>query len=245
MDFYRLWDEVVGIYRDPKNTIAEDSPPLRREISLVHELRNDAQHQGVIPSADEVQKSINYTESFVRSVFKSAFDKEFDELMLADMIENEEIQNLIKEAEKALGEDKFEDSIIASAKAFQKALLIEITRRPYISRPSYFIEFDVEDIGRKLGLDDAFRGLGRHFRDIREWIEHLEGQLEAIALGCDLRQYLRFKQKSPHMDVAIGGEIHVSAPRDWHPTKDDCVEVLDFVFNTLLRWQSAPLKEER
>lgn len=244
MDFYRLWDEVVGIFRESKNAISEDSPPLRREISLIHELRNDAQHQGVIPSADEVQKSMNYTESFVRLVFKSVFKKEFDELTLADLIENAEIKDLLKEAEKAFTENRFPDSITASAKAFRKALLSEIRRRPYIHRPSYFISWDVEDIGRRLGIPDAFRDLGRHLRDFREWIEYLEEQLEVIALGCDLRQYLRFRQKSPHIEVAIGGEMHVLARQNWQPTKDDCIEVLDFVFSTILRWQSTPLEEE-
>ncbi|MFQ6075577.1 MAG: hypothetical protein ACE5Z5_05525 [Candidatus Bathyarchaeia archaeon] len=57
MDFYRLWDEVIGIYRDPDNEVAENTLPLRREIDIIHQLRNDVQHNGVIPSFEEVQKS--------------------------------------------------------------------------------------------------------------------------------------------------------------------------------------------
>jgi len=245
MDFYRLWDEVVGIYRDPKNKIAEDAPPLHREIDIIHSLRNDVQHNGVIPSYEEAQKSINYTESFVRSVVKSAFGKEFDELMLADLIENTEIRDLMKEAEKALEENRFKDSVIASAKAFTKASMAEIRRRPYRSRLSPFIRSKVEDIGRRLELRDAFRELGSAFDDIREQIEYIEDQLEVISLGGDLRRYLRFKQKSPHVTPLGIGELDIYAPPDWEPTKEDCVEVLDFVFSTLLRWQSAPLEENR
>ena len=178
------------------------------------------------------------------AVFKSAFSEEFDELTLADLIEDIEIRDLIKEAEKALEENRFPDSIIASAKAFQKALLSEIGRRPYIHRPSHFIDSDVEDIGRRLGVPNAFRDLGKHLRNFREWIEHLEEQLKVIALGCDLRQYLRFRQKSPHIVVVIGGEMQVLTRQNWQPTKDDCIEVLDFVFSTILRWQSTPLEEE-
>lgn len=242
MDFYRLWDEVVGIYKDPRNKIAETVPPLRREIGTIHQLRNDVQHNGVIPSVEEVQKAINYAESFVRSVIKSAFDKEFDELMLADLIEDAEIRNLIKEAENALTENRFKDSITASAKAFKKASLAEKRKRPYRRRLSPFVGFDVERAGEKIGLKDAFRELARFFENVKEQIEYLEEQMDVISLGGDLRRYLRFKQKSPIVTAVVSGELVVHAPPNWEPIKEDCVEVLDFVFNTLLRWQSAPLE---
>ena len=171
-------------------------------------------------------------------------NKKFDEILLADLIEETEIQNLIKEAEKELYKNNFKESIIASAKAFEKASIGEIRKRPYVRRPSLFIRSDVERIGEKIGMRDAFGKLGRIFDHVKRSIEYLERQLNVISIGGDLRRYLRFKEKSPHIAVVLGGDLHVSIQPDWEPTRDDCVEVLDFVFSTLLRLQSVPLEEQ-
>jgi len=246
MDFYRLWDEVVGIFRDPNKGIGIDELPLRREIGLLHKLRNGVQHDGVIPSGDEVQKRVAYVESFIRDVFQTAFGKKFDEIVLANLIENDEIRNFVGEAEKALEEERFKDSIIASAKAFRTASLMEKRRAPYrrwLSGP--FILFDIERMGERIpGGREAFRDLGGVLEEIREGLEYLEEQLEVISLTGDLRRYLRFKQKSPHLRLTMSGDFDVQTTQKWEPTKDDAIEVLDFVFGTILGWQSIPFEEE-
>jgi hypothetical protein len=176
MDFYRLWDEVLGIFRDPDKKIGVDELPQRREMDLLHKHRDSMQHDGVIPSLEEVQRMDAYVVSFIREIMKAAFNADLDLLTLSCLIQDESVRNLMMEAEVALSQNRFGECINASAKAFKLALLIEQRNLPYRRRISHFVEWDVERIADKLktrgwpreqlDFKEAFRELGRLFRNM-------------------------------------------------------------------------------
>jgi hypothetical protein len=272
MDFYRLWDEALAIFRDPEKGIEVTELPLRREMDLLHTMRNDVQHNGIVPASGEVRKFSAYAESFLRDVSLDAFGQGVDEITLASLIENAEIKTLIREAEIALEEDLYGDSIVAATKAFELAALQDRRDRPYRRRLPFWIGRDVERIadlievdrafqqlahtlagqdyrirrdlesaGKYLKFDKAFKELGELFKMLKQEFESLQEGLDVIALGGDLRQYKRFRQLSPHVVMVIDGDMMVSTSRDWQPTKEEAIEVLSFVFDTILHWQTSPL----
>jgi hypothetical protein len=273
MDFYRLWDEALAIFRDPDRGIESMELPLRREMHLLHTMRNDVQHNGIVPANSEVRKYSAYAESFLRDVSSDAFGQDINEVTLASLVENEEIGTLIREAEVALEEDRYKESIIAATKAFELATLQEYRGRPYRKRlprwiqrdvekiadkiatdrafrqladtlagsRGYSLRRDLEDAGKHLKFDEAFKELGEIFEVLKGEIESLQEGLDVIALGGDLRQYMRFRQLSPHITILIGGEMLVSERGNWQPSEEEAIEVLGFVFDTILRWQQLPL----
>ena len=91
-------------------------------------------------------------------------------------------------------------------------------------------------------LGNAFEELGNELETLREHLEGLQEGLDVITLGGDLRQYMRFRQLSPHVVMVASGEMRVFEGENWQPSKEDSIEVLSFVFDTILRWQELPLE---
>src|SRR5206468_3796264 len=147
-DFSRLFDEVVAIYRDSSKGISKDGPPLRTEMQYLHELRNDVQHQGTIPSPEDVINKRALAESFLRAVIGDVFDKKLEEIFLSDMVPHDQMRTLIREAEQNLALGRYKESCIGSAKAFQILTLLEgvleFQRAGYLSRP---MRFEISELG--------------------------------------------------------------------------------------------------
>lgn len=276
MDFYRLWDEALAIFRDSSKGIDASELPLRREIDLLHSMRNDIQHNGIVPASGEVRKFSAYAESFLRDVSLDAFGCAIDEVTLASLIENDDIRAFIREAETALESDRYKDSIVAATKAFEVATLQERKGRPYREQASHSMRWELRQIADRVKGESAFQELmqisaggerflqrrleaagksliGKILEDfgelvsevLNQQIESLEEGLDIIALGGDLRQYKRFRQLSPHVVRRYGGEMVVLERKEWQPNKEEAIEVLGFVFDTILRWQELPLEYDR
>lgn len=274
MDFYRLWDEVLAIFRDSEFEIPADELPLRREIDTLHMLRNDIQHNGIVPARDEVRKYAAYAESFIYEVSTNAFGKPVEEITLASLICNTEISQLIFDAERQLDDGQFRESIVSATKAFELATQEERQGRPYRKRLPHNLRSNIQRLskkidskqifqnlartisddfrfqnkferaGQKLDFSNIFDDLGQYLEIFQQEIESLQESLEVIALGGDLRQYMRFRQLSPRLIRVLSGEIIVNSRPDWEPTKEDATEVLSFVFDTILRWEQLPLADK-
>ncbi|MFW6097671.1 MAG: hypothetical protein ACOC9Z_06325 [Chloroflexota bacterium] len=272
LDFYRLWDEVTAVFRSSDNDVLSESLPLRRDMNIMHQIRNDIQHNGVVPARSEVRKYAAYTESFVREVTLEAFALDLQEVTLASLIEDPELQPLLSTAEKELEGARYRKSIISATTAFELATRHERLARPPRRRLSSFTlrnniqrlvrdikaERVLGDFARKTGvgwseqrtmerlgkeLTQAYNTLGEIFEDFLQELEDLREGMDVITLGGDLRRYQRFRLLSPRLFQTFDGEWHVGAPEGWEPTKEDAIEVLSFVFDTILRWQQLPLNE--
>ena len=225
-DFYRLFDEVVAIYRDPSKGISKESPPLRTEMQHLHELRNDVQHQGTTPSPEDVLKTSAYAESFLRSVISDLFNKKLEEIFLSDMVPHDKMRTLIRDAEQNLASGNYKESCIASAKAFRILILLEDTlefqRSGYLNRPMKFETSELENMDRR--------------------VERLENQMLTFSVGADYRRFLKFKESTPPITTNVDWSLHVHERENWKPTKDDAIEALDFVFSTVMKWISTTPK---
>lgn len=236
MDFYRLWDEVLAIYRDSTKGIGIQNLPLRREINLLHKMRNDVQHNTIMPAVSEIRKVTIFAESFVQQVTLDAFECEIDQITLASLIQDPRIADFVGLAEAELAEEKNRDSIIASTKAFALMLEIDPGKRSFLPPLSRTDSFGLAQMG-DTELDRAIEELGRNMQEIEESIAPLRDAFHVLALGGDLRRYLRFRNLSPAAHVMASGKVVVDTTPDWQPSHQDAIEVLGFVFDTALRWQ--------
>lgn len=219
--FPRLFDEVVGIYRDQTKGINRDTPPLRQEIELIHDMRNDAQHNGVTPSSSELQRRIGLGESFIVSVLNEAFGLSFDQIMLANLINDTNVKNDFETCENALHNNNFADAITNASIAFARAMDIAYQK---------FLEFRELNPYLRYGFEQMGRDMIRAIEDLRE-------EMRPIVLGVDPIGYLEFLRRSPNVDRTIDGTYHVSTRDNWNPTRDDAIAVLNFVFSSLMRWK--------
>lgn len=123
---------------------------------------------------------------------------------------------------------------IEAKKGFQ-----ELARR--IAKSDYSLSSDIERVEQYFKFDKAFAELGEYFEAIGQEINSLKDSLGIIAFGGDLRQYMRFRQLSPRITITVDGSMDVYEIPEWQPDKEQAVEVLAFVFDTILHWQQLPL----
>lgn len=217
--FPRLFDEIVGIYRDSSKGINKDAPPFRQEIELIHEMRNDAQHKGVSPSSTEVQKRFGFGESFITSVLNDVFNFTIEQITLASLISDTDVRSYFQKADDALNSSNFKESIINARIAFNNGM--RIARESFLGHRQWWFGHDIERISR----------------DIAEAIRDVREEMEPLLLGVDSISYLEFLRKSPPVYQTLDGTPHVQARDNWNPTKEDAIMVLNFVFSTLMRWR--------
>lgn len=219
--FPRSFDEVVGIYRDSNKGINKDTPPLRQEVELIHEMRNDAQHKGVAPSSSEVQRRLGFGESFIISVLNEVFNLNFNQIMLANLINDADVRNDFQKAEVALNNNSFSDAITNASLAFYRAMDIAHERFLKLRELNPYFRYDLTQLSRTMV----------------EMIDDLREEIKPILLGVDPIGYLEFLRRSPHVSRTLDGTYQVSPRENWNPTRDDVTTVLNFVFSTLMRWK--------
>ena len=194
-------------------------------MQYLHELRNDVQHQGTIPSPEDVLNKRALAESFLRSVISDVFDKRLEEIFLSDMVPHDQMRTLMREAEQNLALGKYKESCIGSAKAFQILTLLEgvleFERAGYLSRPMRFEISELEEMYKR--------------------IERLEDQMLTFSVGADYRRFLKFRERMPSISASADWTLHVRERDNWNPTKEDAIEALDFVFSTIMKWISTTL----
>ncbi|MCI0330164.1 MAG: hypothetical protein L0196_04335 [candidate division Zixibacteria bacterium] len=114
--FKDLWDEIVK-----KGLIL----PLKGQIFALHELRNIVQHQGSIPSIEDVSKNKTYTQDFIGSVCSEIMNLPFEKLYLSVLIKNEKLRTKILDAEKALDKQELKKCIKLCEEALKLAFFEE------------------------------------------------------------------------------------------------------------------------
>ena len=96
--FKDLWNEIVR--KDVKL-------PLKSRMFELQDVRNLVQHAGVIPSFEDVTMFKGYVETFLEDIIKREFDISFDELSLAQLIENVELRRVMRRAEELFKEGNY------------------------------------------------------------------------------------------------------------------------------------------
>ncbi|MCZ7399316.1 MAG: hypothetical protein O8C62_06485 [Candidatus Methanoperedens sp.] len=100
-DFKNLWNDIKNILSLPL--------PLKTEMFNLHEERNLVQHQGSVPSEQNMDRHLGYGRRFLEQAIFQIYNKNFDEIYLSDLIQNEEFKNRLKEMEKKIEQKSFND----------------------------------------------------------------------------------------------------------------------------------------
>lgn len=150
---FKTYDELI---RDLKQVC----PSLRYvdEIVSLHKLRNDTQHNGIIPSEQEVSRHKLSTRLFIDEVCQNIYDNSisYDDISLALFIKSENERAILQEMEKALAKSKYSDSVYYGKQAaiYHVMLLranMGVPHRGYFYNPWTFAKIsDFRDIGRYL-----------------------------------------------------------------------------------------------
>jgi len=125
-NFHALLDSLRKIIQkngyDPNELIHES------EIKNMRAARNLIQHQGIIPSASDLDRYTGLIETVFAKIVKNIFKLDVSEISLAILIKDDTLKTFFHEAEKNYTLKKYEQSLILSASAFEFAKIIEQSR---------------------------------------------------------------------------------------------------------------------
>lgn len=118
------------------------SIPNERQIDELNKARVLIQHYGTTPNDNDARRLIFAARDFLIAFWKEAFEINYEDISLIDLINNEEIKELLREAEKA---DNYKQRLIKSLRAIYEVKWW-IESRFHEARLTWsLVSLDVED----------------------------------------------------------------------------------------------------
>jgi hypothetical protein len=96
--------------------------PYEREIQELNKVRVLTQHYGTAPDEKDAYRLVSMAENFMQDFCKTAFEVDYSNISLIQLIENSDIRQTLDEAKKAYEGEKYEEAAINAHLAIQKAI---------------------------------------------------------------------------------------------------------------------------
>jgi len=227
-DFNQLIGQIFGKYKDL---------PLKSQLKAQHGWRNQIQHNGNIPSYEDVVRYKNYTMDFFKEACVKIFETPFEKLYLSQLIHNKKLQKKTMAAETAFQKKNFKrcinlsDDIIAHATfdvadIFTKAGMLT----GYWNTSKDFITVINDDYPNQYKKE-------KFFKPVKELSQALL-QLGMSATGMQFldeyrMDFLRFRIIVEKIDELNNEDLEAEAQFS-----------LNFVTNLILKWQEEQILQE-
>lgn len=93
--------------------------PNKNDMSKLNQMRVSFKHHGILPNPDECRQIPYVLNSFFSSVSQDILGVDFSKISLADLVEYDDVNKILKKSEKFLNQGNYEESITESAEAFK------------------------------------------------------------------------------------------------------------------------------
>jgi hypothetical protein len=247
-EFEKYWDALSPTKHPSGVDLA-----VKQGMARLNRVRVTLKHYGGHPSAATISQIVDDTATFFAANTQLVFGVDYDQVSMADLIEQDEVRNLVREAETKADSDPIKAMIALSAAC---DLLLTPRRTDYEADASP-LRFG-DNIRRQRGVDDLLRGLrpprndrgidvdAHHRRDVAEQLHQVTGivmELQAAAritaLGLDYAAYRRFVSLTPHHADFMNGNREYRAPKGYGPSRDEVEFCHQFVITASLRLTEA------
>jgi len=200
----------------------------------LHDARNLVQHAGIIPSLEDVRAFKGYVESFLEQVLEREFGISFDELSLAQLIQNSDLRKMVQNAENLFKDGKYKDCIQLCGEVLAKATfdIAEIFGKAGLLT-AYFGA--AEELKRVISEDYAERYRGKEFYPLAKDLSKAIVQLGQAATSMQFldrfrSSFLRFMELMNNLETIAETDL-----------KEKARLALNFVIELILKWQEEGL----
>lgn len=225
--FPQLWKLVDHRY----NQNFQKSLPLKSEISRMHDRRNAVQHDGSIPSENDLKQHLTYVSQFLDEVVSVVAGLGLHQIFLSSVIENAELREMMETAEKNISSDP-KVSMEASMRSFMWGKVLAQRQLGH---------FDPT-----LGAFDPQNRFQRLMREpVTEVIEPIVDRLLTLELGIDAVLYSNMNRIAPHPLVSSGmtkpADIDIADTFSSNYVEKNAWSCYSFVLDNILKWQERGL----
>jgi len=200
---------------DAIDSISNSKISHRIALNQINKSRINFKHFGLEPKYEDAYKFSCDLEGFFPVALNSFLDIDFYSISLASLIGHVRTENFLNDAERLIGENKYLESISASAAAFE------------IFCSHYKMKLGKYRRNRFLRLQSTDPSLERWIDKIDQVIEDQQSKLDLIILGINLADYRRFKKYTPGVHLTNAGTLHIS-PRGFGAAVTEAKEIALF-----------------
>lgn len=218
--FTDMWDLI----RDAKRNVERRELPLRAKMMELNKARVNFKHYGNLPAPSEAEKFQGYTEDFLRESMKLFFDVDFDDVSLVDLVKNEEVKQLLKEAERYLRENLAKESVLTCAKA-------ENLISGYLSKLIPRVDHRLGDMARAFKDPEQRRAFQGPLRYLEDYLDTLRKLCIAGLFRFDVFDLSRFRKTvGPSVSRMADGSFQIVERREQY-SLEDAKFVINYVIN--------------
>jgi hypothetical protein len=131
-------DQLLASYRQLRADHEAELPALR-DARALHEYRNTVQHQGTVPSPQDVERQRFRATDFTTALVSSFFGRQLFELSRAMLVQDKEVRDALKAAEQHLADGQLTPAAEQLSIAFEVARTAFRLGEPFDARKSLSI----------------------------------------------------------------------------------------------------------
>ena len=216
----------------------------KADMNKLNEARKGFKHTGNFPNKDDIEFFRVITKSFFEENCPIIFGIEFNKISLIDLIQDDEVREILENAQNFYVNNKYKEALAHIGIAFY--VLLENYKKSTSSHGrSPF------DIGENLifyGIDWDTNNRNLNLNDLFSTVKAIQKILEPIVLNLDYRRYFKFWFLTP-IYILTGKEyydkynIHWTTERDKNDFKKEDVEYcMNFIIESGLKLQEFDLE---
>jgi len=241
--FHELLNSVNEVIKKERPNVNIDKILCEREVKNLHTARNNVQHHGVIPSAEDIKRFQVLTEYVITHIIKEIFGISVLDISLGHLIKDKMVRELYLHADNAYLSKNYSEALIYCVATFETAKNKEQDR--IYGSGLTFMRLSVED-----------KRLNRSMKPIIEYIDALTEEVEVLKLRLDYKKYQKYRSiirateltpsyrmTSYNIDSIItetkkllNEKIQKTGAQD---LKGDVEFCLNFAIESILRWESV------
>jgi len=207
--------------------------PYRQELRKLNTVRNMVQHHGHEPEAASMDEWRVFSKRFLDRALTQYFHLEFEDLSATHLVTDVRLRHLLETQATLMKKELWHQATCTGKLAFAYASVSLRTNLP--SGESSWALFADSGNTRDLALGDLVRKIDQRFQNIEQYAI-------VLASGVTPGDYARYMRVPLHVQLAQGGSPFFERYRDQHPmAKEETEWVLEFVVESVIRWQNAGL----
>jgi hypothetical protein len=150
-------------------------------VRELHRARNNLQHHGVLPDAQHLPVWAAEVDRFVHSLIRAAFTVDLASVRAADAIENTDLRDKLRDAERAIDAGAFADAVQRAKQALDQAVgrFRGLSGGSSTSRFSFDTFQEFQQLDRSLAAVEEFVDIAYLATDPADWL--WLGRLEQLS----------------------------------------------------------------